>query len=154
MAYFLKSRRAGTAAPDALSRPSTIKDFVRCANRDVRYEGRSLFLSRTVQGGANKGKLRRDGEPGSPGEGPLSVASLNRRPSNEATRRAADRRRLVDHKSGDGHVQAASTIDPLLEGNPTRRKAPASRSQLPTLGYSWRRPSEIRPQSKRMGSCT
>src|ERR1700686_4641580 len=34
-AYFSKSRRAGTAAPDALSRSSTIKDFVRCANRDV-----------------------------------------------------------------------------------------------------------------------
>ena len=68
--YFLKSRRAGTAAPDAISRPSTIKDFVRCANRDVRYEGRSLSLSRSVQGGANnKGKLRRDGEPAAQARG-------------------------------------------------------------------------------------
>jgi hypothetical protein len=50
-AYVLQSRRAGTA-PDVLSRPSTIKDFVRRANRDVRYAGRSLFLSRSVQGGA------------------------------------------------------------------------------------------------------
>jgi hypothetical protein len=87
-------------------------------------------LSWTERGG--------DGGPGSLSALPLSVAS-----------RTGGRRtiRLVDHnQSGDWYAKATPAIDPLLERHPTGSKAPAARPQLPTLGHSWRRESDIAPR--------